>query len=130
MIHIELDKKAKDVISKTLDLSGTKVVTELPQVGEKHTIYELHTTTPSKFNYIPCFASIDFRYVFENEEAFRDFASNVASHYTNHNEFYCYCLAEDELYEVYYSSGSVNWRTFSNEEENIIIYNIRRKYIE
>ena len=127
MIHIELDKKAKDVISKTLDLSGTKVVTELPQVGEEHTIYELHTTTPSKFNYISYDdANTLFRYVFENEEAFRDFVRNVASHYTDHNEFSCYCLAEDELVEVYYSSGSVNWRTFSNEEENIIIYNNAR----
>ena len=41
MIHIKLDKKAKDVISKTLDLSGSVVVTELPQIGEEHTIYEL-----------------------------------------------------------------------------------------
>ena len=43
MINIKLDDKAKEVISKTLDLSGsgTKVVTELPEVGEEHTIYEL-----------------------------------------------------------------------------------------
>ena len=107
--------------------SGTKVVTELPQVGEEHTIYELHTTTPSKFNYIPCDGTLI--YLFENEEAFRDFARNVASHYTNHNEFYCYCLAEDELYEVYYSSGSVNWTMFNKEEENIFIYNNERSCI-
>ena len=42
MIHIKLDKKAKEVISKTADLgSGSIVVNELPQVGEEHTIYEL-----------------------------------------------------------------------------------------
>ena len=42
MIHIKLDKKAKDVISKTADLgSGSIVVNELPQVGEEHIIYEL-----------------------------------------------------------------------------------------
>ena len=42
MIHIKLDKKAKDVISKTADLgSGSIVVTELPEIGEEHTIYEL-----------------------------------------------------------------------------------------
>ena len=49
MIHIELDKKAKEVISKTLDLSGTKVVTELPQVGEEHTIYELQETRKASY---------------------------------------------------------------------------------
>ena len=126
MINVKFNDKAKQVLADTLDLSGTKVVTELPQVGEENTIYELHTTTPSKFNYVPCGPNTDVRYVFENEEAFRDFVRNVASHYTDHNEFYCYCLAEDELNEVYYSSGSANWTTLDNEEENIIIYNNER----
>lgn len=127
MIHIKLDKKAKDVISKTADLgSGSIVVTELPQVGEEHTIYELHTTIPPKFNYVPCMNEMEFRYVFENEEAFRDFIRNDASHYNNHNEFYCYCLAEDELIRVYYNSGSANWTLFDKEKENVFIYNNRR----
>ena len=127
MINVKFNDKAKQVLADTLDLSGTKVVTELPEVGEEHTIYELHTTKPSKFNYIS-YDNVNslFRYVFENEEAFRDFVRNVASHYTDHNEFFCYCLAEDELVDVYYSSGSVDWRTLSNEEENIIIYDNAR----
>lgn len=41
MINVEFNDKAKQVLADTLDLSGTKVVTELPQVGEEHTIYEL-----------------------------------------------------------------------------------------
>ena len=128
MIHIKLDKKAKDVISKTADLgSGSIVVNELPQVGEEHTIYELHTTTPSKFNYVFCANTrTNFRYVFENEEAFRNFIRNDASHYNDHNEFYCYCLAEDELIRVYYNSGSANWTLFNNEEENVFIDNNER----
>ena len=127
MIHIKLDKKAKEVISKTANLgSGSIVVTELPQVGEEHTIYELHTTTPSKFNYIPCINVMEFRYVFENEETFRNFVRDFASHYTDHNEFYCYCLAEDELISVYYSSGSTGWTLFDKEEENVFIYNNER----
>ena len=127
MIHIKLDKKAKDVISKTADLgSGSIVVNELPQVGEEHTIYELHTTTPSKFNYVPCINEMKFRYVFENEEAFRNFVRDFASHYTDHNEFFCYCLAEDELIRVYYNSGSANWTLLDKEEENIFIDNDER----
>ena len=127
MIHIKLDKKAKDVISKTADLgSGSIVVNELPQVGEVHTVYELHTTIPSKFNYVPRKNLMGFRYVFENEEAFRDFIRNVASHYNNQSNFYCYCLEEDELLEVYYSSGSPSWTILDNDEENIIIYNDER----
>ena len=30
---------------------GAKVVTELPEVGDEHNIYELHTTTPSIISY-------------------------------------------------------------------------------
>ena len=127
MINVKFNDKAKQVLANTLDLSGTKVVTELPQVGEEHTIYELHTIKSSKFNYVPCISFGEgIRYVFENKGAFRDFVRNVASHYNNQTEFYCYCLAEDELCEVYYSSGSVKWRPFYNEEENIIIYNNER----
>ena len=116
----------KNVPNWPEEAGGTRVVNELPQVGEEHTIYELHTTTPSKFNYVPCITEMEFRYVFENEEAFRDFAMNVASHYNNHNEFYCYCLAEDELIRVYYNSGSAYWTLFDNEEENVFIYNNQR----
>lgn len=127
MINVTFNDKAKQVLADTLDLSGSIVVTELPQVGEEHTIYELHTTTPSKFNYIPCaYTDVEVRYVFENEEAFRDFVRNFASHYTDHNRFYCYALAEDELIEVYYSSGSANWTLFDKEEENVFIYNNQR----
>ena len=107
--------------------SGTRVITELPQVGEEHVIYELHMTTPSKFNYVPCvYTDLEIRYVFENEEAFRNFVRDFASHYNDHNEFFCYCLSEDELIRVYYDSGSASWTLFDNEEENVFIYNNER----
>ena len=51
MIQVKFNDKAKQVLADTLDLSGSVVVTELPQVGEEHTIYELHTTTPSIISY-------------------------------------------------------------------------------
>ena len=69
---IENGANPKNVPNWPEEAGGTKVVTELPEVGEEHTIYELHTT-PSKFNYIPCMNVMRFRYVFENEETFRIF---------------------------------------------------------
>ena len=123
---IENGANPKNVPHWPEEAGGTRVVTELPVVGEEHTLYELHTTTQSKFNYVPCINEMNFRYVFENEEAFRDFIRNYVSHYNDHSRFYCYALAEDELYEVYFSSGSANWTTFYNEEENIIIYDNER----
>ena len=53
MIHIKLDKKAKEVISKTANLgSGSIVVTELPQVGEEHTIYELQEISKASYGWM------------------------------------------------------------------------------
>ena len=129
MIQVKFNDKAKQVLADTLDLSGSKVVNELPEKGEEHTIYELQEIVPPKFNYVPCMKDmnvVEFRYVFENEEAFRNFVRDFASHYTDHNEFCCYSLAEDELIRVYYSSGSANWTLFDKEEKNVFIYNNQR----
>ena len=54
MINIKLDKKAKNVISKTADFGsdGPIIVTELPQVGEEHTIYELHQNVEPTYNWV------------------------------------------------------------------------------
>lgn len=61
MIQVKLDRKAKSVIAKTADFSGGSggpiIVTELPQVGEEHTVYELHETKIADFPWL--FTEID-----------------------------------------------------------------------
>lgn len=52
MIQVKFNDKAKQVLADTLDLSGSVVVTELPQVGEEHTIYELQETKVADFPWL------------------------------------------------------------------------------
>ena len=59
MINVKFNDKAKQVLADTLDLSGTKVVTELPQVGEEHTIYELQETSKASYGWMFTLPSTD-----------------------------------------------------------------------
>lgn len=52
MIQVKFNDKAKQVLADTLDLSGSVVVTELPQVGDEHTIYELRETSKGAYNWV------------------------------------------------------------------------------
>lgn len=52
MINVQFNDKAKQVLADTLDLSGSKVVNELPQVGEEHTIYELQEISKGSYGWM------------------------------------------------------------------------------
>ena len=52
MIQVKFNDKAKQVLADTLDLSGGVVVTELPTVGEPHTIYELQETSKASYGWV------------------------------------------------------------------------------
>lgn len=52
MVQVKFNDKAKQVLADTLDLSGSIVVTELPKVGEEHTVYELQETKVADFPWL------------------------------------------------------------------------------
>lgn len=59
MIQVKFNDKAKQVLADTLDLSGSIVVNELPQVGEEHTIYELQEISKASYGWMFTLPSVD-----------------------------------------------------------------------
>lgn len=116
MTQVKFNDKAKQVLADTLDLSGSVVVTELPQVGEEHTIYELHTTTPSIISYWIYvngeWVNIDENLEFETQE-------KTVSPSTNTQK-----ITPDEGYDGL-SKVTVNAVT-NDIDENIVSGNIKK----
>lgn len=126
-INVKLDSKAKNVISKTAGISGgsgTKVVTELPDVGEEHIVYELRESKPASYNWVAmctqemyddgcAWANNAGIALFDTYDQMMNTLNGIDSG-ANHYEGYCYLRTEDRLYKFYVEHSS--W-TFTEQEK-------------
>lgn len=117
---------------------GTKVVTELPEVGEEHTIYELHQNVPPAYNWVVmCTHQMitddvdfknDFALIFDTYEQMTSIFSNIDIN--DSFNIYCYLRNEDKFYYCYVENSSLAFAeqekvasyTFIDENDNIRVY--------
>lgn len=94
----------------TLAGSGTKVVTELPEVGEEHTIYELRETKPASYNWVAHtsfqlendgfsigYVSAD-TFIFDTYEQMTSVFENITQPSEPLEYYFAYIRNEDKLY--------------------------------
>lgn len=116
MIQVKFNDKAKQVLADTLDLSGSVVVTELPKVGEEHTIYELRETKVVQ-SLVPMYnqqmrddgvqGSGRNTFVFNTTKEMQDTFNSITPDENYNGEIYLnYITSEDKLIGARYVKGA------------------------
>lgn len=116
MANLKIDDKALQLISDFYEIGGgAQVVTELPEVGEEHTIYELQETKVPQ-SLVPMFnqqmrddsvlGDIDFCFVFTTSEEMNSVFSSIVPEEESGDIYLNYITDEDKLIGVVYEKGA------------------------
>ena len=113
---------------------GAKIVTELPKVGEEHTIYELHQNVEPAYNWV---AEINYR-DFDSEyglllvvETYEDMLAKVNedTHFPEDVECLVYLRAEDRMFVNFVDGESGDMVYIEVPKKSAYTFEINGKYL-
>ena len=126
MIQVKFNDKAKQVLADTLDLSGSVVVTELPQVGEEHTIYELQETSKDSYGWmfskIPTNGLGDCFLVFDTYEQMTSTINAIKiDDNTLDEDYYAYIRNTNQMYffSIFFPEDGDAYWVFNEQQKKV-----------